>query len=121
MTPEVANRLHDARHACLEIASFIEGKSIDAMWQDRRLQLSLHKLIEIVGEALNQARKIEPEIANQVPNLHRFVAVRNQITHGYKGVDYAIVWAIAVDRMPPLVAALDEALAGFEADETQTY
>lgn len=37
--------------------------------------------------------------------------MRNQITHGYDSVDYAIVWQVATQQVPPLRRALDELLA----------
>lgn len=116
MKPELANRLRDARGACIEIEGFTTGKTIEAMWQDRSLQLSLHKLLEIVGEALNKASKIDPDIESDIPNLRRFVGLRNQITHGYDSVDYAVVWQIATERIPPLHEALDGLLSP-ETDE----
>lgn len=110
MTPELANRLRDARRACIEIEWFTSGKTLENMWKERSLQLSLHKLLEIVGEALNQASKIDPDIESDIPNLRRFVGVRNQITHGYDSVDYAVVWQISKERIPPLLEALDKLL-----------
>jgi uncharacterized protein with HEPN domain len=110
MKPQTAKRLLDARNAALEILDFTSGKHIEDMWRDRSLQLSLHKLLEIVGEALNQASRFDPETAAAIPNLRRFVDLRNQITHGYDSVDYAIVWQVATERIPPLITVLERLL-----------
>lgn len=83
---------------------------MDAMWNDRGLQLSLHKLLEIVGEALNQAYKLDNSMATRIPQLRRFVEIRNRVTHGYDSVDYAIVWQVSTERIPPLVAAIEAVL-----------
>jgi uncharacterized protein with HEPN domain len=111
MKRATAKRLLDARNACLEIEEFTAGKSVDLMWQDRGLQLILHKLLEIVGEALNQAYKHDQAVATSIPHLRRIVDMRNQITHGYDSVDYAIVWQVATQQIPPLHQALDALLA----------
>ena len=37
--------------------------------------------------------------------------MRDRLIHGYFDVDLDIVWRIIVDNLPPLVAALDVALA----------
>lgn len=66
MRPQTAKRLLDARNASREILDFTSGKIVDDMWNDRSLQLSLHKLLEIVGEALNQAGKFD-SIADAKP------------------------------------------------------
>ncbi len=110
MSPQTAKRLLDARNAAHEIMGFTSGRHLDDMWNDRGLQLSLHKLLEIVGEALNQAGKSDPETASRIPNLRRFVDMRNQITHGYDSVDYAVVWQVATERIPSLVSVLDTLL-----------
>ncbi len=75
------------------------------------MQLILHKLLEIVGEALNQAYKSDQTLGSSIPHLRRIVNMRNQITHGYDSVDYAIVWQVATQQVPPLRRALDELLA----------
>lgn len=111
MSPQTAKRLLDARNASREIMGFTSGKNVADMWNDRSLQLSLHKLLEIIGEALNQAGKSDPDTALRIPNLRRFVDLRNQITHGYDSVDYAVVWQVATERVPSLVAMLDTLLA----------
>lgn len=116
MRPQTAKRLLDARNASLEILDFCSDKRIEDMWADRGLQLSLHKLLEIVGEALNQATKSEPAIASAVPDLRRFVDMRNQITHGYEGVDYRLLWDILQDVIPPLQARVRSEMEALRAE-----
>lgn len=103
-------RLLDARNACLEIESYTAGRTVEAVRTGRGLQLILHKLLEIVGEALNQASKLDPSVTPTIPDLRRFVNMRNRITHGYDSVDYAAVWRVAAEEIPRLRAVLDELL-----------
>lgn len=110
MKRETAKRLLDAYTASNEIQDFTAGRTLDALWEDRLLQLGLHKLLEIIGEAVNQAIKAEPEIASSIPDARRYIAVRNQITHGYDSVDYTIIWQICTERIPSLAVALDTLL-----------
>lgn len=114
MMRATAKRLLDAKNACVEIEAFTAGKTIDTMLNDRGLQLILLKLIEIVGEALNQAHRSDPTVTSSIPNVRRIVNMRNQITHGYDTVDYAIVWQVATRQIPPLREVLDELLEGVE-------
>jgi uncharacterized protein with HEPN domain len=110
MKPETAKRLRDARKYALELQDFIEGRTNQGFLQDRGLQLIVHKLLEIVGEALNGARKSEPELAAQVQDLHRYISLRNQITHGYDTVDYNILWNVSQREIPALLRSLDRLL-----------
>ncbi len=110
MKRPTAKRILDARNACVELETFTAGKTIEDMWSDRGLQLILRKLLEIVGEALNQASKHDPEMKVAIPNLREYVTLRNRITHGYDSVDYAIVWRVSSREIPELRAVLDELL-----------
>ena len=91
MKPETAKRLLDAKHASEELEGFLSGHTWETFINDRGLQLITHKLLEIIGEALNGVRRSEPEVGVRVPNLQRFISLRNQITHGYDTVDYGIL------------------------------
>ena len=110
MKHETARRLLDARNAALEVLQFTDGKSIHDMRTDRGLQLILQKLLENIGEALNQASRSESDLVTLVPDFRRFLDVRNRITHGYDSVDYGIVWQVATERVPTLIVVLDTAL-----------
>ena len=49
---------------------------------------------EILGEALNQLSHVDPDIAEEIPELPRIVAFRNILIHGYASVDDRLVWAV---------------------------
>lgn len=46
MTPEIAERLLDARNAAVELVGFIEGHNAASFDDNRGLQLIVHKLLE---------------------------------------------------------------------------
>jgi uncharacterized protein with HEPN domain len=76
---------------------------------DRQLNLSLLRLLEIVGEAAARVseptRKGHPEIAWQ-----EIAGLRNRLVHGYDEVDFDILWDIIQLDLPPLIAALSSIL-----------
>jgi len=39
------------------------------------------------------------------------IATRNQLIHGYLGIDDDTVWSIVVDDIPNLIGSLNEVLA----------
>jgi uncharacterized protein with HEPN domain len=119
MKPETAKRLHDAYAAATELQQFIEGHTAASFDRDRGLQLSVHKLLEIMGKVLSGARRVEPEIVERIPDLQRYVSVRNRITHGYDSVDYGVLWAIAHGRVSALVTTLGKLLAEAPPPETE--
>lgn len=78
---------------------------------DRQLQLSIVRLIEIVGEAANrvsrETQREHPEVA-----WREAVTARNRVIHGYDLIDLDIVWEIATNDLPALAGALDRILTG---------
>jgi len=78
---------------------------------DRMFQLALLKLVEVVGEA---ARRVSPGGQTRYPDIpwRDAITTRNRISHEYDRIDYDIVWDTITDDFPPLVVALERALAG---------
>jgi uncharacterized protein with HEPN domain len=59
------------------------------------------KQLEIIGEAAN---KVDDDIQNAHPHViwRQIVAFRNQIVHGYFGIDKAIVWDVIQEHLQTL-------------------
>jgi uncharacterized protein with HEPN domain len=87
MNEAIAKRLHDTLAACNELQRIGQRHSRDEFLDDYILQLAVWKLVEIVGEALRQAERLDPTVAGDIPELRRIVDTRNRITHGYDSVD----------------------------------
>ena len=62
--------------------------------------------IELIGEA---ATHIPDEIRAQYPEIpwRMVVATRNQLIHGYLGIDNDILWNIVTENVPELLALLN--------------
>lgn len=74
--------------------------------EDRLSQLSLLKLIEIVGEAANQ---VSDETRNAHPNIpwKDIIAMRHRLVHGYFDIDNEIVWNTVMEDLPSLISMLE--------------
>ena len=85
------------------------GKSRDELAADRKLQLALTRLIEIVGEA---ASRVSQETRLRHPEIPwpQMVGMRNRLIHGYDTVDLAVLQSTVGVDLPPLVAQLDAIL-----------
>lgn len=102
MRPETPALLWDAGTAAHLIATFISRRSFSDYTADPMLRSAVERQFEIVGEALNRLRKVDPQTAARIPDLARVVAFRNILAHGYAVVDHAIVWQLATQRLPEL-------------------
>jgi len=100
----------DARRAVALIIEFVDDRSWVDYEADAMLRSAVERQFEIVGEALGQLGRAAPDLAARVPDLPQIVALRNLLIHGYAAVDDRIVWEVATERTPPLLAVLDDLL-----------
>lgn len=83
MRPESAAYLWDVANAAARIASFVEGLTTDTYASDELHRSAVERQLLIVGEALNNLRKVDPETAEKIPELVRIIGLRNVLAHGY--------------------------------------
>lgn len=88
-------------------ASILSKKSL---LSDERAKRALTRSIEIIGEA---AKQVPDDFRASHPKIQwRYMAgMRDKLIHGYFGVDYDIVWDVAVNKAPELRRQLEEILA----------
>jgi uncharacterized protein with HEPN domain len=104
-----ASLRHMVDHAA-EAITLAQGRSRGDLDADRLLNLSLVRLLEIVGEA---AARLSEETRRRCPQIPwaDIIGLRNRLIHGYDVVDFDILWDIVQDDLPPLVAQLRKTLA----------
>ena len=102
---EAAVRLRHMLNHAREAIEMARGKTRNDLDSDRKLNLALVRLLEIVGEAA--ARMTEAERA-EYPEMswEGVVGLRNRLIHGYDSVDFDILWQIVTQDLPPLIEAL---------------
>lgn len=85
------------------------GKTQGEIAADRKLQLALTRLIEIVGEA---ATRVSQETRLRHPEIPwpEMVGMRNRLIHGYDMVDWAVLQSTITVDLPQLVTQLDAIL-----------
>jgi uncharacterized protein with HEPN domain len=103
MRPESAAFLWDVERAASRIASFIDGATQATYSADEMRRSAVERQFLIVGEALNNLKKADPETAARVPDVGRIIGLRNVLAHGYAVVDDAVVWRAATSRAPELL------------------
>ena len=110
MHDRVRSRLHSALVAAQAIGEFIEHRDLNDYQESDFLRSAVERKLEIIGEALNHASALEPAIEEDIPEVRAIVELRNRIIHEYEEIDNLAVWAVARDKIPPLVASLVELL-----------
>lgn len=99
---------HMLAHA-REAVEMARGKTRRDLDTDRKLNLALVRLLEIVGEAAHRMTSAERERCPGIPWVE-IVGLRNRLVHGYDSVDFDILWQIVTKDLPPLVENLAQLL-----------
>lgn len=92
------------RHMLAE-ADFLISESqnltIAEFKSDAKLQRAFIRSLEVIGEA---AKNIPASFRAQYPDIdwRAMAGMRDRLIHGYFGVDYDLIWAVAVERVPEL-------------------
>jgi len=92
-----------------EAVQFVQGRTRADLDQDRKLNLALVRLIEIVGEA---ASRVSDECRREHSKIdwQRVIAMRHRLAHGYDEIDFDILWDTIQIDLPPLIERLEQAL-----------
>ena len=92
------------------IAEYINGLTFIQFKQDYRTVDAVIRNFEIIGEA---SRNLPVEIKEKYPHVpwSEMYLLRNKVSHEYFGIDYEIIWDIAVNYLPENKVQLEEVLS----------
>jgi uncharacterized protein with HEPN domain len=91
---EVRKYLFDIAQACERLIQFTRGKTLGDYTADPLLRSAVERQFEVIGEALSQALRIEPNLAFGISDTQRITAFRNRLIHGYASVSDELVWGV---------------------------
>lgn len=92
-----------------EAVAILQDRARGDLDTDRLLNLSIVRLLEIIGEA---AARVTPATRDELAELPwaEIVGLRNRVIHGYDEVDFDIVWETVTGDLPPVLAAIERHL-----------
>jgi uncharacterized protein with HEPN domain len=98
-------RIRHILDAAREAIAFAKDRTRADLDTDRKLNLSLVRLLEIIGEA---ARGISQEFRDSHPALpwKTMIGMRDRLIHAYFDVNLDVVWQTVTEDLPPLIAQL---------------
>jgi uncharacterized protein with HEPN domain len=114
MQANADKRLRDAVLACEELATYTHGRTLSDYETDRGLRRKVERVLEILGEAIGQAVRIEPSLVEAIPDALVIVGMRNRIAHGYDDLKDEVIWDAATSDVPRLGTTLRDLLTGRE-------
>lgn len=107
-----AVHLLDILDSARKIRTYIGGVTRDGFLRDTRLQDSVVRRLEIIGEA---AGRVSSEFRGENPDIpwRAIRGMRNQMIHRYDDIDMDIVWETLERDIPRLIQTI-ESLAPWE-------
>jgi uncharacterized protein with HEPN domain len=107
MTEKSLKYLSDILIAISLIEDFTkETSDFNHYEKDLKTQSAVERQLSIIGEALNQLKKLEPGI--EINNDTQIIGFRNRIIHAYDSLDNSIVWAIISKHLKILKAEVEK-------------
>ncbi|MHC5058408.1 MAG: HepT-like ribonuclease domain-containing protein [Planctomycetota bacterium] len=100
--PDIRKYLYDILQACDLLERFTKGKAFDDYSADALLRSGVERRFGIVREALAQAPRVDPDIAERIAGTSRIIAFRNRLVHGYASVVDEVVWGVLETNLPAL-------------------
>lgn len=99
-------RLRHMLDAAREAVAFAAGRARSDLDTDRMLNLSLVRLLEIVGEAARGLPQEFREGHSAIP-WKQIAGMRDRLIHGYFDVNLDIVWQTVTQELPKLIVQLE--------------
>ena len=104
--PDDVALLVDILIAARDAEEMAVGITYDELLEDRKLQLALVKLIEIIGEA---AGRLSNDARGSLPGIawRKVTGMRHRLVHDYGNINYQVVLDVVRDDVPDLIAAIE--------------
>jgi uncharacterized protein with HEPN domain len=109
MSRDIKKYLYDVKVSIDSILEYIGPESnFEEYLRNKLLRRAVEREIEIIGEAINRALKIDPGL--KLEHARRIVDTRNWVIHGYDKVDDIVVWGIINHYLPSLKSEVEAIL-----------
>ncbi len=101
MQHRIAKYLYDIKESILSIESYLgSNKNFNDYSNNKLLRRGIERELEIVGEAINNLKKIDDSI--DISFQRQIISLRNQIIHSYDNIDDEMIWGIIINHLPIL-------------------
>ena len=98
---------HDVITCCRKVQRYTAGMDLDAFKADERTYDAVVRNVEIIGEAV---KALPDEARNLAPHIEwrKIAGMRDLLAHVYFGINDAILWDVVGNKVPELLAAMEQ-------------
>lgn len=106
----MASLLADMLGFARQARDFLGPQSLESFRTDAKSQFAVMHALQFLGEA---AKLVPLEDRNRLDGIPwtRIIGMRNIVAHNYLGADPSVIYDTVDLSLPPLIAALEQALA----------
>lgn len=89
---------------------FTSKKTFADYQRDELLRAGVERKLMIVGEAIYQILRLDPDFESQISQSRQIIGFRNVLVHGYFAVEDETVWGIVKNDIPVLAGEISHLL-----------
>ena len=109
--------VQDMIEFCEKVLAYTEGLDQAAFVADGRTYDATLRNLELIGEAATRVPEEAREAHPDIP-WGGIIGARNQLAHGYLGMDDTLVWSMIKEGIPDLLPQLRNLLDATSEDPT---
>jgi uncharacterized protein with HEPN domain len=102
--------LYDMLSSCEFLLEFTLGRTVNDYIKDRAFRSAIERELQIIGEALLQLDKVNPEIARQIPDYLNIIGFRHILVHGYDSLNPTTIWNVIETKLESLKTKIQSLL-----------
>ncbi|QQS37367.1 MAG: DUF86 domain-containing protein [Ignavibacteriales bacterium] len=105
--------LDDMLQSMRRISEYIAGMDFNSFMNDQKTIDAVVRNFEIIGEA---AKNLPENLVAMYPEVpwKEMYYMRNKISHEYFGIDYEMIWDIAVNHLPTNKTQIEDIIETLE-------
>ena len=97
------------------IGEAVDGISLDDYCNSRLIRSAVERDFTIIGEALTQLSRRDPELFSEIERAPQIISFRNKLTHEYTVINHQLVWGVIQSDLAELIEHCRQLLQRLEA------
>lgn len=102
--------LWDIQDRGQQIVAFVGSATEDDYLHNSMLRAAVERNPEVFGEAIVQAKRSFPDEVARIRDFAKVISFRNELAHGYDGLNHHEVWTVIKQSLPLLLSEVDTLL-----------